>query len=714
MKQLGLSSEGEVKQLAEIMPHLRRSNGKLTDRKTLKRKAEKVDRDHAKILAQSKTIQSLQVEVNNHKHTIGYTTWSQAYDLNVAKQKEKALMQTNKRQRAVITEVEASLLARDTEIACLRKRCQKQTTQLYDMIQHKKSLGARGDLRTPLINILTADQQEEVAANHAANRVFQHGAYTDVANNYFSGLLSKYNLSANTSRPLLFDVFKLYVSDKSKYLSKLRVMDPRTVSRKAIARASILREGNLQRVRRAKSLAICMDGSERFKWNHAILIGTNTERDNRSSGGNVVKSLLSDSTTAGKSGKDQADHVISTLGPEGVSVLDAVLFDTTSSNTGVEHGLKAELEYALDKPIMMILCFLHVWSLVMVEFCLWLCGPMPSLRTGVHTPPHPLALLMYLYYVLSRGWPKLKEAFYCFWGCKYDAPVRPVLTRWKYMFFAAIQQTPRWGYIKAMALVKMCWLKFDTSGKHIPPVQPIATINGKMLYQASPPEPDLSTEPSAEPAAKKIKVDRPIEKVCHEVVDMMVSLRCPSADVTHGATICAQEADQARDEEVVARQDEPMPEGVPAGEPVSAVPAMEPTRGSAEPTAGDAGDEIEDNAAGGKVIAACANQQSDAQTNAVGNRGEGKPTIVQLGAPANLGEAGYGDHCFRPNCSSSLWVTILLWMSGECGMYMYIVLSILAPSWSLFFHAHLIGQLAMIRRQGSCNPMALSQRCLLG
>ena len=324
------------------------------------------------------------------------------------------------------------------------------------MVVHRKALGARGDLRAPLLNLLTKDEQEEAAVNHATNRVFQHGTCTDVANNYCPGLLSKCNLSANTSRPMLFDVFKMHVSDKEKYESKLRVTDPRLLSKKAVARTSILRGCNMLRVGKAKCLCVIMDGSERQKQNHEPLAETHSERDDRSSGGCVIKSLLSDPTKAGKSGKDQAGHIINTLGVEGVEALEAVLFDTTSSNTGSDHGLKAELGHSLDKRIMVILCFLHVWGLVMVEFCLWLCGPMPSLRTGVHTPPHPLALLMYLHYVLSRGWPKLKEALYCFWGCKYDAPVRPVLTRWKYMFFAAIQQIPRWGCIKAMALVKMC------------------------------------------------------------------------------------------------------------------------------------------------------------------------------------------------------------------------------------------------------------------
>ena len=180
-----------------------------------------------------------------------------------------------------------------------------------------------------------------------------------------------------------------------------------------------------------------MDGSERGKLNHEPLVETHTERADRSSDAKVCKSLVTDSTKAGKSGKDQATHIIKTLGSS-VGSLKAILFDTTSSNTGSENGLRAWLEMLLNHDLMMVLCYLHVWSLVMVMFCLVLCGPMPSLRTGVNTPPHPIALLMYLYYVLVRDWKLLKDGFLLLFGVKYDAPHRPMLTRWKYVFYASI------------------------------------------------------------------------------------------------------------------------------------------------------------------------------------------------------------------------------------------------------------------------------------
>ena len=112
-----------------------------------------------------------------------------------------------------------------------------------------------------------------------------------------------------------------------------------------------------------------MDGSERGKLNHEPLVETHTERADPSSGAKVCKSLVTDSTKAGKSGKDQATHIIKTLGSS-VGSLKAILFDATSSNTGSENGLRAWLEMLLNHDLMMVLCYLHVWSLVMVMFCL--------------------------------------------------------------------------------------------------------------------------------------------------------------------------------------------------------------------------------------------------------------------------------------------------------------------------------------------------------
>lgn len=112
MKQLGISSEQELKLLSRIMPLLRTKGGNLLDQKAIKRKTDQDTVKKSNIQAQMKKIQSLQVDVNNHKNAIGYTTWSQGYDLKRAREKEKEMEHTDKRQRAQIQ-------AKDEEIDSL-------------------------------------------------------------------------------------------------------------------------------------------------------------------------------------------------------------------------------------------------------------------------------------------------------------------------------------------------------------------------------------------------------------------------------------------------------------------------------------------------------------------------------------------------------------------------------------------------------------------
>ena len=93
----------------------------------------------------------------------------------------------------------------------------------------------------------------------------------------------------------------------------------------------------------------------------------------------------------------------------------------------------------------------------------------------------------------------------------------------------------------------------------------------------------------------------------------------------------------------------------------------------------DAGHDIEVSSAGGEVISAC--------SAAPDKPSKAAPSIVHLDPPKNLAKAGYGAYRWRAGMSS-LRSTGLLWMSGECGLYVYIVLSILAASSDLWFHAH--------------------------
>jgi hypothetical protein len=156
--------------------------------------------------------------------------------------------------------------------------------------------------------------------------------------------------------------------------------------------------------------------------------------------------------------------------------LGAMLFDTTSSNTGEYHGLAAELDRQTEMDLMTIRCLLHILSLLMVAFGTTLLGEAPSLHWGCNTPPHAIALMLFLRYVESREWKDIHEAYQVLWGCKFTARTQCVFSRWKYLFWASIETRHRWGVTKAMALLKTTWLNDPAStGLKVPPVQPIST-----------------------------------------------------------------------------------------------------------------------------------------------------------------------------------------------------------------------------------------------
>jgi hypothetical protein len=167
---------------------------------------------------------------------------------------------------------------------------------------------------------------------------------------------------------------------------------------------------------------------------------------------------------------------------------------------------------------------------------------------------------------------------------------------------------------------------------------------------------------------KKKHVDRCFDEDGCGLVSMLGNLQGPDGSTSEGACL-EHEKEEAVDAEAIAVQ----------------TPEQDPdvdNQWSVEPTAQTAGIELEVAAAGGEVIDACAGKQPATKPK------EGGPSIVHLQAPKNLDEAGYNNYRPRPKCSGSLWTTILLWMSGSCGLYLYIVLCILAKSSSLWFHAH--------------------------
>ena len=85
-------------------------------------------------------------------------------------------------------------------------------------------------------------------------------------------------------------------------------------------------------------VALLADGSKRAKKDH------HPSGVSYSTKFNVHREMLGDSVTAGKTGKSQAQHLYYSLPAAAQCKLGAILFDTTSSNTGELHGLAAELD----------------------------------------------------------------------------------------------------------------------------------------------------------------------------------------------------------------------------------------------------------------------------------------------------------------------------------------------------------------------------------
>ena len=60
---------------------------------------------------------------------------------------------------------------------------------------------------------------------------------------------------------------------------------------------------------------------------------------------------------------------------------------------------------------------------------------------------------------------------------------------------------------------------------------------------------------------------------------------------------------------------------------------------------------------------------------------------VKLEPPKTPDECGYHNRRFRSGTSGTLWQMLLRWMSGSCGLYLYIQISVMALASSVFFHS---------------------------
>ena len=111
------------------------------------------------------------------------------------------------------------------KLQAMTVNCKQKTGSLRAMVKRQMRLGDRGNGRIKTTSLLTDDEKAEVSVNHAISRVIKGGVYTDVFNNYCPGLLTKYNLSAKSTRPMLFDTFKMFISDQPEHLKRVRIMD---------------------------------------------------------------------------------------------------------------------------------------------------------------------------------------------------------------------------------------------------------------------------------------------------------------------------------------------------------------------------------------------------------------------------------------------------------------------------------------------------------
>ena len=64
-----------------------------------------------------------------------------------------------------------------------------------------------------------------------------------------------------------------------------------------------------------------------------------------------------------------------------------------------------------------------------------------------------------------------------------------------------------------------------------------------------------------------------------------------------------------------------------------------------------------------------------------------KGVRVKLVPPTTLDECGIHNRRFRPKVAGTLWQMLLFWMSGECGLYLFIQISVMALASDVFFHA---------------------------
>ena len=101
---------------------------------------------------------AVQMGITNDKES----QWSFKHDKGILETKNAAL--------------ESAVLSLNRKVSKLQASCRAKTAELHNFVRQRKRLGERANGRRKLCSILTSDQCEAIAADHALNRVSKLGS----------------------------------------------------------------------------------------------------------------------------------------------------------------------------------------------------------------------------------------------------------------------------------------------------------------------------------------------------------------------------------------------------------------------------------------------------------------------------------------------------------------------------------------------------------
>ena len=507
----------------------------------------------------------------------------------------------------------------------------------------------RWDGRGNFLKTLSGAERLTIVKSHINSRIYDRAnqCYTSQTNKFNPAICTDDGLSMNRNRPMLEKVWEWWVEEATK---PDRLQHRTTLSRAIVARSDVTLRQLHQKLESPEVESFCaiIDSSERSSRNHTSVAITF-----------VMKHLAEadfyqDSVCAGKTGKDMADFLVSIFAPSVRHKFKAIEYDTTASNTGAKAGLRVLLEGKLGWQLLEVLCIIHVGAMAMCDLCAVLFGGKPSkLKSGAKQNPEPIPLLLFLYFLHKRESTVMHEAYFVLYNQKYDMLAKAVLSRWGYVPCAARQVTERWGHIKAIGLLKTAE---PITSQWKPSRQPIAIINGRSFYDSQ--SDCLANQPAvAGSELPQLPTYAPAATPSDQAVEQVVSqLNQESPEVT---------------EQEVVEDDGP------------AELNTEPEAGAAEAASeiAIAAEALARMEAGGEVLEATAGCEVARATASSGNSNQHHLQPQSSIEQANL-------FVWKKGSAGKLWRAMLTWMSGECGMELYLLLRVLLKASEIWEHVH--------------------------